>query len=79
MVTLARKLMTQPVPWIFWPFVAVWRLLAAILNLTGRLLGVILGVVLLVVGLVLSVTVIGAVVGIPLMVVGLLLVIRSLF
>ena len=35
-------------PWIFWPFAALWDLLAAILLLTGRVLAAILGVVLIV-------------------------------
>jgi len=67
------------IPWIFWPFVALWRLIAAILNLTGRLIGAVLGLVLVIVGFVLSLTVIGAVIGIPLMILGLLLMVRSLF
>jgi hypothetical protein len=66
-------------PWYLWPFVALWRLLATILNLTGRLLGLVLGLVLLIAGLALSVTVIGALIGIPLMIFGLLLMIRGLF
>ncbi|CAN5439968.1 hypothetical protein BH10CHL1_BH10CHL1_49180 [soil metagenome] len=66
-------------PWILWPFVALWRLLAGILALTGRLLGVVLGLVLLIVGFVISLTVIGAVIGIPLIALGLLLMVRGLF
>jgi hypothetical protein len=62
-----------------WPFVALWKLLAAILNLTGRLIGAILGLVLMIVGTVLVVTVLGAPIGIPLATFGLLLVARSLF
>jgi hypothetical protein len=69
----------ERVPWIFWPFVALWRLLTKILELTGRLLALILGFVFLVVGVVVSLTVIGAVVGIPLVMLGLLLMIRSLY
>jgi hypothetical protein len=66
-------------PWFLWPFVALWRLIAGILELTGRLLGIILGLVLVIVGFVLSLTIIGAVVGIPLMLFGLLLMVRGLF
>ncbi len=62
-----------------WPFVALWRLLTTILELTGRLVAIVLGLVLLVVGLVLTVTVVGAVVDIPLMALGLLLLIRGIF
>lgn len=66
-------------PWIFWPFVALWRLVATIIEIAGRLVGIILGVVLMIVGALLTATVIGAIVGIPLAVFGLLLVMRGLF
>lgn len=66
-------------PWFAWPFVAIWRLLAGILKLTGRLIGVILGLVLLIAGFLLSATVVGAVIGIPLMLFALLLIVRGLF
>jgi len=62
-----------------WPFVALWRLLALILDLTGRLLSIVLGVVLMIVGVIVSLTVIGAVVGIPILLFGFLLVVRGLF
>ena len=64
---------------LFWPFIAIWKLLAAILNLTGRLIGVILGVVFMIVGAIMIVTVILIPVGIPFAAFGLLLVIRGLF
>ena len=64
---------------LFWPFVAFWKLLAGILTLTGRLIGVILGFVLMIVGLVMIFTVILVPVGIPLLAFGSLLVIRSMF
>ncbi|HVP21397.1 MAG TPA: hypothetical protein VMS73_06000 [Anaerolineaceae bacterium] len=64
---------------ITWPFVALWKLLAFILTLTGRLIGAILGLVLMIVGGILIVTVIGAPIGIPLAAFGALLAIRSLF
>ena len=67
------------VPWILWPFKALWDLLAFILKLTGRLVGAVLGLALAIVGLVLTVLVISAPVGIPLMVLGGLLMIRSIF
>jgi multidrug efflux pump subunit AcrB len=67
------------VPWFLWPFVAVWELLAAVLNVTGRLLAVVLGVTLMVVGIVLIVTIVGAPLGIPFVILGLLLMIRSIF
>ncbi len=67
------------VPLLLWPFWAIWRLLALILELTGRLVGVILGFVLLVAGIVASLTVVGAIIGVPLALLGLLLMLRSLF
>jgi len=70
---------TEKVPLLLWPFYAIWRLVALILEITGRVLGVILGLVLLTVGLLVSLTVIGAVIGIPLMILGMLLMLRGLF
>lgn len=67
------------VPWILWPFVAIWRLVALIVELTGRLIAVVLGSVLVLAGLLVSLTVIGAIVGLPLALFGLLLVVRGLF
>ncbi len=66
-------------PWFLWPFVAVWNLLALVLNITGRVLAGVLGVGLMIVGVALTMTVAGAPVGIPFAVVGLLLIIRSIF
>ncbi len=66
-------------PLLLWPFYAIWRLVAFILEITGRLIGVVLGLVLLILGLVVSLTVIGAIVGIPLMILGMLLILRGLF
>jgi hypothetical protein len=69
----------RPTPLLLWPFVAVWRLLALIIELTGRLIGAVLGLALLIAGVVLSLTVIGAIVGVPLALLGLLLMVRSIF
>ena len=69
----------KTVPWFLWPFVAVWDLLALVLNITGRVLAAILGVGLMVVGIALTMTVAGAPVGIPFTILGLLLMIRSIF
>jgi hypothetical protein len=66
-------------PWFLWPFVAVWELLAMVLNVTGRLLAAVLGVALMVVGIVLTITIVGTPVGIPFVILGLLLMIRSIF
>jgi hypothetical protein len=66
-------------PWFLWPFVALWRLLAVIVEMTGRFLAMVLGIVFMIVGVIVSLTIIGAIVGIPLAVVGLLLFLRGLF
>ena len=66
-------------PWILWPFVALWDLLAFILRLTGRLVGVVIGLVLMIAGAVLCFTVIGLPIGIPLIVLGFALMIRGIF
>jgi hypothetical protein len=67
------------VPWFLWPFWALWRLVAGIVLVSGRLLAVILGAVLMLAGFLISLTVIGAIIGIPLAILGFLLVIRGLF
>jgi hypothetical protein len=66
-------------PWFLWPFVAIWRLLTLILELTGRLIAILLGCVLMIVGVVVSLTVVGAIVGVPIAIFGFLLVMRGLF
>ena len=65
-------------PWFLWPFIAVWNLLALVLNITGRILAGILGVGLMIVGIALTMTVAGAPIGIPFAILGLLLIIRSI-
>jgi hypothetical protein len=75
-VTTAAK---HHVPWYLWPFAAVWKLIAVIFEMTGRLLAMILGIVLMLVGVLISLTVIGAIIGIPLAIVGFLLFIRGIF
>ena len=69
----------QSIPWYLWPFAAIWKLLAVIVELTGRLVAMILGIVLMLVGGIISLTVIGTIVGIPLAVVGLLLFLKGMF
>jgi hypothetical protein len=66
-------------PWYLWPVVALWRLVAVVIGLTGRLVAVLLGVVLFVGGGLLTLTVVGAIAGIPLMFVGGLLIVRGIF
>ena len=74
-VMAARK----KVIWVFWPFAALWDLLAFVLNITGRVLAAVLAVALMIIGIVFTMTILGAPVGIPLAVIGLLLLIRSFF
>ena len=69
----------RKIPWILWPFWAIFRLVALIIGLTGRLVAVILGLVLMIAGIIVSLTVIGAIVGVPMFLVGALLVFRGLF
>lgn len=64
---------------LLWPLAALWRLLALVFELTGRLLALVLGGVLLIVGAILSLTGILAVIGIPMILFGLVLLIRGLF
>ena len=66
------------IPWFLWPFWVIWRFLAWIVSITGRLLAVILGFVLMLAGLLVSVTVVGLIVGVPMILLGVLLVIRGL-
>ena len=66
-------------PWLLWPVVALWRLVAWVLELTGRLIAAVLGLVLMIVGVLLTVTIVGAVVGIPLIIFGFMLMLRSIF
>jgi hypothetical protein len=65
--------------WIWWPLIALWRLLATIVELTGRFVAIVLGLVLMLAGFLVSLTIIGAIIGIPLMIIGLMLAIRGIF
>ena len=59
---------------IAWPFVAVWRLAAFILEATGRLLVVLLGLIAMILGVLISLTIVGAVVGVPMILFGVVLI-----
>jgi hypothetical protein len=80
---MSHREMSHPhkkhISWFWLPFVALWKFLALIIEMTGRLVGGILGCVLMLVGFILSLTIVGAIVGIPMLLVGLLLLIRSIF
>ena len=69
----------KQIPWYLWPFAALWKLLAVIVELTGRFLAMVLGIVFIVVGIIISLTIVGAIIGIPLAIIGLLLLMRGLF
>ncbi|HRJ55026.1 MAG TPA: hypothetical protein PK152_20130 [Anaerolineales bacterium] len=67
------------IPWYLWPFAAIWKLLAVIVEMTGRFVAMVLGIVLVIVGVLVSLTIVGAIVGVPLALIGLLLFFRGLF
>ena len=69
----------QSIPWYLWPFAAIWKLLAVIVEMTGRFVAMILGIVFVIVGVIASLTIIGAIIGVPLAVIGLLLFFRGRF
>lgn len=69
----------QHIPWVLWPFVAIWKLLAIIVEMTGRFVAMVLGIVLILVGVLVSLTIVGAIVGVPLAIIGLLILLRGMF
>ena len=69
----------RKVPFLLWPFWAVFQLVLWILKTTGRLVGAILGMVIAIVGVVLSITVIGAIIGVPLVLLGIMLMGKAIF
>jgi len=69
----------KKVVWFLYPFWLIWKLVAGIIEFTGRLVGAIVGLVLMVAGIVVSLTIVGMIVGIPLIIFGFLLMIRSIF
>jgi hypothetical protein len=67
------------VPFLLWPFYALWRLLTLIVNITGRILCAVLGLALMIAGVGISLSIVGAPLGVPLAAFGILLLIRALF
>ncbi len=67
------------VPWILWPFYAIWKLLTLILNITGRIICALLGIAMMITGAAISLSIVGAILGMPLAAFGFLLAIRALF
>jgi len=78
-VEMTTSQVKRETPWYLWPFVAIWKLLAVIVEMTGRLVAMIIGIVLMIVGVIVSLTIVGAIVGVPLAIVGLLLFIKGIF
>jgi len=64
---------------LFWPFIAIWRLITFLFCLMGRLITAIVGIIFTIIGLIVTITVVGAVIGIPIMLLGILLLTRALF
>lgn len=79
MVEVEMTTRAKHIPWYLWPFAAIWKLLAVIVEMTGRLVALILGIALMIVGVLVSLTIVGTIVGVPLAIVGLLLFLRGLF
>ncbi len=69
----------RKVPFLLWPFWALFQLVLWILKFTGRLVGAILGLVIAIVGVVLTITVIGAIIGVPMVLLGIMLMIKAIF
>ena len=67
------------VPWIMWPFYAIWKILTLILNITGRIICALIGIAMMVAGVAISMSIVGAIIGIPLASFGFLLAVRALF
>ncbi len=67
------------IPWILWPFYAVWRLLTFILNITGRIISAFIGLALMAAGISITLSIVGAPLGIPMAAFGFLLLVRALF
>lgn len=67
------------IPWILWPFYAIWRLLTLILEITGRIICALLGLAMMAAGVAISLSIVGAIIGVPMTAFGFLLTVRSLF
>ena len=69
----------RKVPFLLWPFWALFQLALFILKFTGRLVGALLGLVLVILGALLTITLIGAILGVPLILLGVMLMGKSIF
>lgn len=64
---------------LFWPFILIFKLVEAIIKLTGVFLALILGLVFMAIGFLLTLTIVGAILGIPLIILGIGLIIKGIF
>lgn len=69
----------KKIPWILWPFYAIWRVLTFILELTSRIIAAIIALALMAAGVSITLSVVGAPLGIPIAAFGFLLLVRALF
>ncbi len=69
----------KQIPWLLWPFYAIWRIVTFVLELTGRIICALIGLALMAAGVAITVTVVAAPVGIPIAAFGFLLLVRALF
>jgi len=69
----------KQIPWLLWPFYAIWRVVTFILELTSRIICALIGLALMAAGVAITVTVVAAPVGIPITAFGFLLLVRALF
>ena len=67
------------IPWILWPFYAIWRVVSFIFELTGRIICAIIGLALMAAGVAITISVVAAPIGIPIVTFGFLLLVRALF
>ncbi len=67
------------VPWILWPFYAVWRIVTFVFELTGRIIAALIGLALMAAGVTITISVVAAPIGIPIVAFGFLLLVRALF
>jgi len=69
----------KQIPWLLWPFYAIWRILTFILELTSRIICALIGLALMAAGVAITVTVVAAPIGSPIAAFGFLLLVRALF
>ena len=68
----------KQIPWLLWPFYAIWRVVTFVFELTGRIISALIGLALMAAGVAITVTVVAAPVGIPIVAFGFLLLVRAL-